>query len=76
MELSLEGAGIVYEPGDSLGFLPCNDPVLVDAVMGASGVAGFHPDGLARFDSENGPGPPRTRASNPATYRRSVSYPG
>ena len=30
VELSLEGAGIEYEPGNSLGFLPVNDPQLVD----------------------------------------------
>ena len=40
VELSLEGAGIAYEPGDSLGFLPSNDPALVEAVMVASGLAG------------------------------------
>jgi sulfite reductase (NADPH) flavoprotein alpha-component len=53
VELSLEGAGIAYEPGDSLGFLPSNDPVLVDAVMGASGVAGdtaLHAALSDRFD--------------------------
>ena len=38
VELSLEGAGIAYEPGDSLGFLPRNDPALVDAVLAASGL--------------------------------------
>jgi sulfite reductase (NADPH) flavoprotein alpha-component len=40
VELSLEGAGIDYEPGDSLGFLPANDPELVDAVLDAVGLAG------------------------------------
>ena len=37
VELSLEGAGIAYEPGDSLGFVPVNDPALVDAVLAATG---------------------------------------
>lgn len=53
VELSLEGAGIAYEPGDSLGFLPSNDPVLVDAVMAASGLAGdtaLHAALSDRFD--------------------------
>jgi sulfite reductase (NADPH) flavoprotein alpha-component len=36
VELSLEGAGIAYEPGDSLGFVPVNDPALVDAVLAAT----------------------------------------
>src|SRR5262249_5753047 len=40
VELSLAGAGIEYEPGDSLGFVPRNDPALVDAVLAASGLAG------------------------------------
>jgi sulfite reductase (NADPH) flavoprotein alpha-component len=38
VELSLEGAGIEYEPGDSLGFIPRNDPALVDAVLSATGL--------------------------------------
>jgi sulfite reductase (NADPH) flavoprotein alpha-component len=40
LELSLAGSGIDYEPGDSLGFLPANDPALVDAVLDAAGLAG------------------------------------
>ena len=32
-----QGAGIEYEPGDSLGFVPVNDPALVDAVLAATG---------------------------------------
>jgi sulfite reductase (NADPH) flavoprotein alpha-component len=43
LELSLEGAGIAYEPGDSLGFVPANDPALVDAVLEAAGLAGNAP---------------------------------
>ena len=40
IELSLEGSGIAYEPGDSLGVVPRNDPALVDAVLAASGLDG------------------------------------
>jgi sulfite reductase (NADPH) flavoprotein alpha-component len=40
LELSLADSGLTYEPGDSLGFLPRNDPALVDAVLAASGLAG------------------------------------
>ena len=40
VELSLEGAGIAYEPGDSLGVVPANDPALVDAVLQAAGLEG------------------------------------
>jgi len=43
VELSLEGAGIEYEPGDSLGFVPVNDPALVDQVLAASGQDGNAP---------------------------------
>jgi sulfite reductase (NADPH) flavoprotein alpha-component len=38
VELSLEGAGIEHEPGDSLGFLPTNDPALVGEVLRAVGL--------------------------------------
>jgi sulfite reductase (NADPH) flavoprotein alpha-component len=38
--VSLEGAGIAYEPGDSLGVVPANDPALADAVLRAAGLAG------------------------------------
>lgn len=40
VELSLAGSGIEYEPGDSLGFMPTNDPALVDAVLQASSLTG------------------------------------
>jgi sulfite reductase (NADPH) flavoprotein alpha-component len=39
VELSLTGAGIEYEPGDSLGFVPVNNPRLVDAVLATTGLA-------------------------------------
>jgi sulfite reductase (NADPH) flavoprotein alpha-component len=38
VELSLEGAGVEYEPGDSLGFLPANDAALVDELLHAVGL--------------------------------------
>jgi sulfite reductase (NADPH) flavoprotein alpha-component len=40
VELSLEGSGILYEPGDSLGILPLNDEALVDDIQTAVGLAG------------------------------------
>lgn len=39
VELSLDDSGIAYEPGDSLGFLPSNDPALVDDVLKIAGTA-------------------------------------
>lgn len=33
LELSIEGANFQFEPGDSLGICPENDPLLVDAIM-------------------------------------------
>ncbi|WP_158736327.1 assimilatory sulfite reductase (NADPH) flavoprotein subunit [Alteribacillus sp. YIM 98480] len=33
LELSLEGSGLEYEPGDSLGIYPENDPELVDKLL-------------------------------------------
>lgn len=37
LELSLEGSGLVYEPGDSLGIYPTNDPALVDQLIKTCG---------------------------------------
>ncbi|OCS92440.1 assimilatory sulfite reductase (NADPH) flavoprotein subunit [Caryophanon latum] len=37
LELSLEGSGITYEPGDSLGIVPKNNEQLVDALIAALG---------------------------------------
>ena len=39
LELSLEGSGVAYEPGDALGFVPTNDPALVDDVLTRAGLA-------------------------------------
>lgn len=33
LEISLEGSGLTYEPGDSLGVYPQNDPELVDKLL-------------------------------------------
>ncbi|WP_282066744.1 assimilatory sulfite reductase (NADPH) flavoprotein subunit [Bacillus pumilus] len=37
LELSLEGSGLVYEPGDSLGIYPTNDPAIVDELLTTCG---------------------------------------
>lgn len=37
LELSLEGSGLVYEPGDSLGVYPHNHPRLVDEIIAEMG---------------------------------------
>ncbi|MDM5298320.1 assimilatory sulfite reductase (NADPH) flavoprotein subunit [Bacillus pumilus] len=37
LELSLEGSGLVYEPGDSLGIYPANDPELVKELIQTCG---------------------------------------
>lgn len=50
--LDLEGSGLRYEPGDSLGLLTPNDPALVEGCLAILGVAGDEPvpcpDGVAR----------------------------
>lgn len=38
IELSLEGSGLRYEPGDALGVWPTQDPTLVDAVLDTLGL--------------------------------------
>lgn len=53
VELSLAGSGQAYEPGDSLGFVPRNDPALVDDVLRVAGLAGdtaLHTALTERFD--------------------------
>jgi sulfite reductase (NADPH) flavoprotein alpha-component len=39
-EIDLRGSGLAYEPGDSLGILPANDPELVEAILGVLGFSG------------------------------------
>ncbi|WP_409293848.1 assimilatory sulfite reductase (NADPH) flavoprotein subunit [Peribacillus sp. SCS-26] len=41
LELSLEGSGLTYSPGDALGIYPENDPVLVDLILSEMG---WNPD--------------------------------
>lgn len=40
IEVSLEGSGLTFEPGDALGVVPQNDPALVSALLGALGLPG------------------------------------
>ena len=40
VELSLAGAGLSYEPGDSIGFVPENDPALVEEIARIAGLSG------------------------------------
>ena len=37
LKLAIEGSGLCFEPGDSLGIYPHNDPQLVDDVIGHMG---------------------------------------
>ena len=39
-EITLAGSGLAYEVGDSLGVFPCNDPVLVEQLLGRLGFSG------------------------------------
>jgi len=43
VELSLEGSGLAYEPGDALGVWPRNPPALVDALLAALALDGDAP---------------------------------
>jgi sulfite reductase (NADPH) flavoprotein alpha-component len=40
LEVSLEGSGLTFEPGDSLGIVPENDPEMVEAVLRAARLEG------------------------------------
>ena len=39
-EISLQGSGLNYEPGDSLGVIPQNNPEVVDDLLAATGLSG------------------------------------
>ena len=43
VELSLEGSGLTYEPGDALGVWHENPPLVVDQVLAATGLDGAEP---------------------------------
>lgn len=40
IELSLEGSGLSFAPGDALGVLPRNDPALVETLLSTLGLSG------------------------------------
>ena len=40
LELSLEGSGLTWEPGDALGIVPRNDAAAVEALLEAAGLGG------------------------------------
>ena len=39
VELDLSGSGLKYQPGDALGFVPNNDPAIVEQLLSATGLA-------------------------------------
>ncbi len=43
VELSLEGSGLTYEPGDALGIVAQNEPALVDLLLEETGLAADAP---------------------------------
>ncbi|PSL42958.1 sulfite reductase (NADPH) alpha subunit [Salsuginibacillus halophilus] len=48
--LDLEGSGLTYEPGDALGLIPQNDPLLVDNIIAE---AGWDPATYIQVDEES-----------------------
>ncbi|MGX5721744.1 assimilatory sulfite reductase (NADPH) flavoprotein subunit [Shinella zoogloeoides] len=40
VELSLEGSGLAFAPGDALGVMPRNDPALVEGLLSVLGLSG------------------------------------
>ncbi|WP_395683988.1 assimilatory sulfite reductase (NADPH) flavoprotein subunit [Dokdonella sp.] len=52
VEFSLQGSGLVYEPGDALGVWPVNPPAVVDAVLAATALDG---DALVTHDGRSLP---------------------
>lgn len=49
IEISLEGSGLHYQPGDALGVYPQNDPALVSMLIDA---LGFDADGPVELDEQ------------------------
>ncbi|AQX54384.1 assimilatory sulfite reductase (NADPH) flavoprotein subunit [Priestia flexa] len=49
LELSLEGSGLTFEPGDSLGVYPENDPELVDSLISE---LSFNPDEVVKVNKQ------------------------
>ncbi len=49
LELSLEGSGLTYEPGDSVGIFTKNPPELVEQVLH---ITGFDPEKMVSFGGE------------------------
>jgi sulfite reductase (NADPH) flavoprotein alpha-component len=43
IELTLEGSGLTYSPGDALGVVPQNDPALVAELIELTGLSGSEP---------------------------------
>jgi len=43
IELSLEGSGLSFAPGDALGIVPRNDPALVESLLSALDLSGAEP---------------------------------
>ncbi|MGB3866696.1 MAG: assimilatory sulfite reductase (NADPH) flavoprotein subunit, partial [Xanthobacteraceae bacterium] len=43
VELSLQGSGLAYQPGDALGIVPRNDPAVVEALLSALSLAADAP---------------------------------
>ncbi len=56
IELDIEGSGFIYEPGDSLGVFPTNDPELVEEILS---VLDFSGEEMVP-DSDGNPLPVRT----------------
>lgn len=50
IEISLEGSGLQYQPGDALGIYPQNDPALVAMLIDA---LGFDPDTDVELDDQS-----------------------
>lgn len=53
MEVDIQGSGMQYQPGDSIGFLPHNDAQLVEGVLSHLGQAGEQVFSIACSSGEN-----------------------
>src|SRR5690606_7689769 len=51
IELSLEGSGLDHRPGDALGFVPQNDPAVVESILDALALPAATPVSLKKGDA-------------------------
>ncbi|MBP1883969.1 assimilatory sulfite reductase (NADPH) flavoprotein subunit [Sinorhizobium mexicanum] len=69
IELSLDGSGLAFEPGDALGVAPRNDPAVVEALLSALHLSGEEPLRIKEHETTLGEALAGTLEATAATPR-------